>query len=202
MKKNSLLIRVTLGALLLVSIFAVAFTAGATAQSSLSEGTARRLIARVAGIELPTSAVKIRQISTLGSAAMVEADVTTAFRFARGDNGDWRVAEIRIGQDRWENVEVLTAALNTQRRALAQSELETMATALEALRRERGFYVVADSQSVLMDHLAPRYLQRIIRLDPWQHFYEYTGTRERFRLRSVGADGRPDTPDDVVISKG
>ena len=169
------------------------------AQSALSEREARRLIAQVAGSELPESAVRVTSISAFGSSATVEAEVTTAFRFARGEGGHWRVAEIRTGPQRWENVELLLAAVNEQKRARARAELETMATALRSFRRERGFYVVADSHAVLIDHLTPRYLPRIIRLDPWHRPYEYAGARDRFQLRSAGADGRAGTADDVIL---
>ncbi len=198
MKRESI-VRIVLACASFVLVLIGTLAYASAQQSALNEREARRLIAQVAGSELPESAVRVTSISALGSAATVEAEVTTTFRFARGEGGRWRVAEIRTGPNRWEDVELLTAALNEQKRARAQAELETMAAALQAFRRERGFYVVADSHAVLIDHLAPRYLPRIIRIDPWHRPYEYTGARDRFQLRSAGADGRAGTPDDVII---
>jgi hypothetical protein len=72
--------------------------------------------------------------------------------------------------------------------------------ALEAFRRERGFYVVATDSATLMDHLSPRYVKQIIRLDPWHNPYRYTGTTDSYTLASDGADGKPGTADDVTVS--
>ncbi|MBV9209939.1 MAG: type II secretion system protein GspG [Acidobacteria bacterium] len=152
------------------------------------------------GIELPSDAVRVKEVSSLGSSAVVVAQVETAFRFVKNDEGKWRVAEIRTGDNRWEDVELIARAVNSEKALRARAELETMATALESFRRERGFYVVADKQSVLVDQLNPRYLSHVIRTDPWHKPYLYEGTRERFTLRSTGLDGKENTPDDVVIS--
>jgi hypothetical protein len=126
------------------------------------------------------------------------AQVETAFRLIKGDNGKWRVAEIRTGDNRWEDIELLSRALNSEKAERARAELETLATALEAFRRERGFYVVAGEERVLEDHLNPRYLARIIRVDPWHQPYLYEGTRSSYTLRSAGPDGKEKTADDVV----
>lgn len=171
------------------------------AQSDLSASEARRLIARVAGSELPTSAVRVRSISSLGSSAVVEAQVETAFRFVRTDDGKWRVAEIRTGDNRWEDIDMLTRAVNQEKTERARAELETFATALEAFRRERGFYVEAANAVALVDQLNPLYLARIIRLDPWHRQYQYEGSRTQYTLRSYGLDGKPNTGDDVVLEK-
>jgi hypothetical protein len=172
----------------------------AQAAADLSPQEARRLIAHMAGIELPSSAVRVRDVSSLGSSAVVTAQVETAFRFTRGGDGKWRVAEIRTGDNRWEDVDMIARAVNAEKTERARAELETIGTALEAYRRERGFYVAADSEAALIDHLSPHYLARVIRVDPWHRPYQYEGTPERFTLRSTGVDGEVNTPDDVVVS--
>lgn len=171
------------------------------AADNLSPSEARRLIANLAGIQLPSNAVRVREVSAMGSSALVVAQVETAFRFEKGSNGKWRVAEIRTGDNRWEDVEQLVRAVNREKAERAQAEIETLATALEGFRRERGFYVVAKDESALLDHLNPRYLARIIRRDPWHKPYLYEGERDSYTLRSAGADGKENTPDDVVISR-
>jgi len=182
----------------LIVVFCAVFVANASADLSAKE--ARKLIARLAGIELPSDAVRVKEISAMGSSAVVVAQVETAFRFVRGDDGKWRVAELRTGDNRWEDVDMIVRAVNSEKVERARAELETVATALEAFRRERGFYVSADTEAALIDHLNPRYLGRIIRVDPWHNPYFYAGTRDHFTLRSGGADGKENTPDDVVVS--
>jgi len=90
-------------------------------------------------------------------------------------------------------------ALNEKKRTQARSEMETMAQALERYRQERGFYVVSDSQAVLIDHLNPQYLSKIIRIDPWNRPYKYDGQRDRFALHSLGSDGKDQTGDDIQL---
>jgi hypothetical protein len=172
----------------------------ARAAADLSPQEARRLIARMAGIELPSNAVRVREVSSLGSSAVVTAQVETAFRFARGEDGKWRVAEVRTGDNRWEDVDMIARAVNSEKAERARAELETIQTALESFRRERGFYVAAKDTSALVDQLNPGYLTRVIRVDPWHRPYRYEGTPDGFTLRSTGVDGEVNTPDDVVVS--
>lgn len=171
------------------------------AAGDLTPREARRVIARLAGIELPSDAVRIKSISPMGNTAVVVAQVETAFRLVN-DKDKWRVAEIRTGDRRWEDLDLLVRALNAEKTSRVRAELETIATALEAFRRERGFYVEAKTEAALIDFLSPRYLGRVIRLDAWHRPYEYEGSRESYVLRSLGPDGQPGTSDDVVLAKG
>jgi hypothetical protein len=130
----------------------------------------------------------------------VVAQVETAFRFDKGGDGKWRVAEIRTGDRRWEDVDMLVKALNVEKTARARAELESIATALESFRRERGSYPESKSEAALIDNLNPHYLARVIRIDPWHQPYEYEGTSASYVLRSAGPDEKSNTPDDVIIS--
>ena len=174
----------------------------ARAAGNLTPGEARRVIARMAGIQLPSDAVRVKDISTAGGSAVVVAEVETAFRFVKDDHDKWRVAEIRTGDRRWEDVDLLVKALNAEKTARARAELESIATALESYRREHGSYLEAKSEAKLVDQLNPRYLARIIRVDPWHQPYAYEGARSSFVLRSSGPDGKPNTIDDVTIAAG
>ena len=188
--------------LLLVITFGIALTAiNARAAGELTPKEARKVIARLAGIELPSDAVRVKSISSFGDAYVVVAQVETAFRVVKGDNDKWRVAEIRTGDRRWEDVDMLVRALNAEKTSRVHAELETIATALESYRREHGFYVEAKTEAALIDHLNPRYLARIIRVDPWHNAYEYEGTRTNFVLRSAGPDGKSNTADDLTVSR-
>ena len=188
--------------LLILAVFGVALTAMRTrAAGDLTPKEARKLIANLAGIQLPSDAVRVKEISTFGNSTVVVAQVETAFRVVQGDNGKWRVAEIRTGDRRWEDLDMLVRALNSEKTSRVRAELETIATALESFRRERGFYVEAKTEAALLDQLNPRYLARIIRVDPWHQPYEYEGTRTSFTLRSAGPDGKANTADDITLAR-
>jgi len=197
MSKRNVLI---FSAMVLVAVSALVITS-TRAAGDLTPKEARRLIARMAGIQLPSDAVRIKEVSAMGNSATVVAQVETAFHFDKGGDGKWRVAEIRTGDRRWENVDMLVKALNAEKTARARAELESIATALESFRRERGFYVEAKTEAALIDNLNPRYLSRVVRIDPWHRPYEYEGTLTSFVLRSDGPDEKPNTADDVTISR-
>jgi hypothetical protein len=197
---NKRIERVTLVTGLAAASLLLALVCGQAADE-LSASQARKLIATMAGSKLPTSAVRVRSVSVTGSSAIVEAQVETAFRFEQGGDGKWRVAEIRTGDDRWEDVGAIERAVNAEKAERARAELETLATALESFRRERGFYVVAEDERALEDHLNPRYLARVVRVDPWHKPYLYEGARDSYTLRSSGPDGKENTADDIVRTK-
>ncbi|HYV24068.1 MAG TPA: type II secretion system protein GspG [Pyrinomonadaceae bacterium] len=195
MSKRNLLV-VLLSAIFMTSI-AHTFAAG-----DLTPKEARKLIARMAGINLPSDAVRVKEVSAMGNSATVVAQVETAFRFDKGSDGKWRIAEIRTGDRRWEDVDLLVKALNEEKTSRARAELESIATALESYRREHGVYLEAKTEAALIDSLNPRYLRSIIRVDPWHQPYQYEGTRGSFVLRSSGPDEKANTADDVVVTKG
>ena len=197
MSKRTLLI-VFLAVLISAGGFFV--TIATRAAGDLTPKEARKLIARMAGIELPSDAVRVKEISVSGNSAVVVAQVETAFRLVKGDKDKWRIAEIRTGDRRWEDLDTLMHALNAEKTARARAELESIATALESFRRERGFYLESKSEAALIDNLNPRYLARVIRVDPWHQPYQYEGARTSFVLRSNGPDGKPDTADDVTVT--
>jgi len=197
-RRNTLII--SLLALMASGTLFVAASAGAA--GDLSPREARKLIARMAGIELPSDAVRVKDISVTGNTGVVVAQVETAFRVVKDDQGKWRVAEIRTGDRRWEDLDILMKALNVEKTARAHAELDLIATALESFRRERGSYLESKSEAALIDSLNPKYLARVIRVDPWHNPYEYEGERERFTLRSTGPDGKANTTDDVTLTGG
>jgi hypothetical protein len=199
MTKRSMLIVSLVAFVAAGSVFVVNHTRAA---GDLTPKEARMLIARMAGIQLPSDAVRVKEISTSGNSAVVTAQVETAFRLVKDDKGKWRIAEIRTGDRRWEDLDTLMRALNVEKTARARAELQSIATALESYRRERGSYLESKSAAALIDSLNPRYLARVIRVDPWHNPYEYEGERSSFVLRSDGPDGKPNTPDDVTLTNG
>jgi len=173
--------------------------------TELTNKRARCLVANLFGVALPSDDVRIKDISPFGlslgpeSSALVDALVRADFRLAYAANG-WQVMEFKSGMRDWVNVSGIPAALDQIKRSAANDELSTIAKALSEFHRERGYFVVSDKESVLIDHLSPRYLVRVIRVDPWHRPYQYDGQQDRYSLRSLGADGKPNTPDDIVVS--
>jgi hypothetical protein len=185
-----------IGLVLVTALGAVA--ARALRSGELSPGEARSLIAKMPGFDLSRDAVRVKEVNAVGNSAVVVAQVETAFRMERDGSGNWRVAEIRTGQNRWQNVDELARSLAEEKGIVAKSEMETMATAMEAYKRARGVYVTGDTVAVLMDHLQPRFMCRVIRIDPWHHPYVYNGNGSSYTLRSAGPDGELNSADDVV----
>lgn len=173
--------------------------------SALTVKRARCLVAELLGVTLPSDRVRISDLSTLElplgseSSALIESLIQVEFRLAP-DGKAWHVTEFRSGNREWTKVDMLLVALNEAKRAAAATDLTAIANALADFRRQRGAFVVSDKESVLIDHLNPQYLPRVIRLDPWHRAYQYDGEQDHFSLRSLGPDGKPNTPDDIVVS--
>jgi hypothetical protein len=159
------------------------------------------------GITVPSDAVRIQEIEPFPLPLATQPS-TTVIAWIRVDaravndskNG-WRIAEIRTGNRDWVNLDQLVAAVNQQKQVLAQAELQRIAEALESYRGDRGAYLVSDSHAALIDHLSPKYLREVIRVDPWHQPYKYAGQRDRFTLISTGPDGKEGTADDITRSR-
>jgi hypothetical protein len=139
-------------------------------------------------------------LSAMGSSALVEIEIDSTFELVR-ERGKWRVASARVGAESVREFDALLRALDAAKAERARGDLAALAAALEAYRRERGFYVVADTGVALVDQLNPRYTPLFIRFDPWHRPYEYEGAPRSFTLRSLGPDGKPGTADDVTVRK-
>jgi hypothetical protein len=173
--------------------------------TELTTKRARCLVANLFGVTLPSDDVRIKEIDPFGlnigseSSALVTALVRVDFRLARDASG-WHVSEFKSGTRNWVNIANLPAAIDEVKRTAASEDLSIIAKALGDYRRDRGYFVVSDKESVLIDHLSPHYLARVIRVDPWYRPYQYEGQQDRYSLRSLGPDGKPNTPDDVVLA--
>ncbi|HEX8188144.1 MAG TPA: type II secretion system protein GspG [Pyrinomonadaceae bacterium] len=140
----------------------------------------------------------IRQLSLMGSSAVAEVEVAGVFVLSKDARGRWRATGFEVGGETVRDLEALRPAVNARKAARAREDLAEMREALEAFRRERGFYVVGGDAVVLYDHLSPGYAKRVIRLDPWHNPYRYAGTAAAYTLASDGPDGKPGTADDVT----
>ena len=165
---------------------------------------ARCLLGNLLGLEVPSDALRIQTVAPMPIPMATQPSATVVVwvrvdaRLMKAQSG-WQVAELRTGNREWVKFEPLVAALNQEKQKRARAELDMIAAALEKFRSDRGFYVVSDKHATAIDYLSPRYLARVIRLDPWQHPYLYLGEREHFTLRSSGPDGKPDTTDDISL---
>ena len=69
------------------------------AKADLSAKQAKKLITRMAGVELPSSAVRVKRVtSPNNSTAEGMAEIQAIFRLAPNSGGYWRVVELRVGQ--------------------------------------------------------------------------------------------------------
>lgn len=143
----------------------------------------------------------INAINAMGSSVVAEVSVEASFRLGKDAQGKWLVSEALIGGESSGDLAQRLQTINAQKAERARADLGVVRTALEDFRRERGFYVVAEDSVVLMDHLSPRYIKRIIRLDPWHNPYRYAGMNAGYTLNSDGPDGKSGTADDVTVKQ-
>ncbi|HEX8150706.1 MAG TPA: type II secretion system protein GspG [Pyrinomonadaceae bacterium] len=143
----------------------------------------------------------VKQLSLMGSSAVAEVEVAASFILSKDARGRWRVTGVEVGGETARDLEALRLAVDVRKAARAREDLAEMREALEAFRRERGFYVVGEDAVVLYDHLSPRYAKRVIRLDPWHNPYRYAGTTAAYTLASDGPDGKRGTADDVTLNR-
>lgn len=166
---------------------------------------ARCLLGGLLGVEVPSDSVRIQEVSPFAiplatqPSAIVTAWIRVDARLVKGSKG-WQVEELRTGRREWVRLESLVTALDEEKQQKALTDLESIARALELFRGERGHYIVSDKHTVAIDHLNPRYLPQVIRVDPWHKSYKYEGQSDRFILRSSGPDGKDDTADDIKLA--
>lgn len=167
----------------------------------------RCLLGNLFGIAVPSDAIRIQEIAPfvlpLASqpSATVVAWIRVDARAVNDSKSGWRIGQLRTGSRDWINLDQLVAAVNQEKQSRAQTDLQRIAEALEKYRGDRGAYIVSDSHAILIDHLSPKYLLEVIRLDPWHQPYKYAGQRDTFTLSSTGPDGKEGTPDDIARTK-
>jgi hypothetical protein len=166
---------------------------------------ARCLLGSLLGIEVPSDALRIQAVAPLAIPLAPQPSATVVAwikvdALLENSNTGWQVGALRTGTHDWISLAPIVAAVNGAKQTKARAELETIAKALEKFRDARGFYVVSDKHAVVIDHLNPRYLAQVIRVDPWQQPYKYQGEHDHFTLSSDGPDGKEDTADDIKLS--
>jgi hypothetical protein len=187
-------------ALILIALMLSLIGVAAIARE-LGAREAREKIAQALGLDKPDN-VHIKTISRTGSDAIVVAQFDAAFRFTSDKDGKWQAAEVRTGDRKWESIELIQTAIQKEKTLRTSADLRTLATALEAYRRDTGSYVQAGTCSALLDNLSPKYLGSVIRLDAWSREFDYKGATGGYRLASLGPDGKAGTGDDIVFENG
>ncbi len=171
------------------------------AKGDLTAKQAREMLRKLGGAELKSEQVRIKTVSNgVGGNAIVEATIDTAVRFKQ-EKGEWRVADIRLGDQHWESVELITEAVRREKMRRTQVLLQKIADALEAYKKDQGRYVVTTDFTQLLDQLAPRYLPVTIRFDLWEQPLAYRSMGNEYRLNSAGPDLKHDTGDDLIVEK-
>ncbi|MFN7930958.1 MAG: hypothetical protein U0Y68_24135 [Blastocatellia bacterium] len=184
-----------LGVLVLGSLLALG------AKGDLSPKQARDLLRHLGGAELPPEQVRIKTISNgVGGNAIAEATIETAVRFKQ-EKGEWQVADIRLGDQHWESVELIAEALRREKTRRTEVMLQKVVEALDAYKKEQGRYVTATDFNQLLEQLAPRYLPVTVRFDLWEQPLRYRSVSSGYRLSSAGPDLKPDTSDDLIVEK-
>jgi hypothetical protein len=164
---------------------------------------ARELLQNIAGANLPKDQVQIKKISSgsTGSEAIVEAQIETAFRLTK-EKGEWRIAEVRLGDRQWESFELIEEAVRREKIRRTSALLKQLADGVEAYRKDRGQAPDTDDIARLLDYLSPRYLSPPLRFDLWGKQFEYRGGGGSYRLISAGPDRKSGTSDDLVVEDG
>ena len=97
-----------------------------------------------------------------------------------------------------------TAGCSDQRKetATAQTQLSSLATAIEAYESDNGIYppnlksLGGNPPSVASYVKAQEWL-----LDPWNTLYSYSASSNGYDLRSAGPDRKIGSPDDITLKK-
>jgi hypothetical protein len=172
----------------------------AGAAKSLSPKEAREAIASIPGLEIDPKLVRIKSIDAGSGGAIVEVQFETAFRLEK--KKDWVAAEVRLGNGKWEDLELVVTAVRNEKIKRTRDRLQTLATAIDAYYREKSYYPRARDMVELTDLLAPKYINTVIRDDLWLRYLQYSSDGKSYRIQSLGPDGKPDTNDEITLEDG
>jgi hypothetical protein len=193
--------------ILLAIVVTLAFVSGVIAArpspaAPLGAKEARDLIRNLSGLPTDPDQVRIKKISPgIGDSAVVEAELETAFRFVRQGH-EWSVAEVRIADRHWDSIELIQSAITREKVERTQKIMHELSSALDAYRKARSHFPVAENISLVFDELIPTYLSPPPRVDLWGMPFAYRGTEGGYRLSSDGPDRKPNTPDDLIVERG
>ncbi len=151
------------------------------------------------GLSLDKKQVEILSAEESGDTILAQVRVTTAVRLVRNE-GKWELAEIRLGDRRWEKADHILTLLDEQRLETTRGRLRQLRQAMESHLESEGTVPQVETFTALVDVLYPAFLKKAVRLDAWSNpfIYEVTSA-DQYGLRSSGADGVDGTMDDISM---
>ncbi len=150
-------------------------------------------------LKLKATELEILETRESGNSLVAEVKVKTALKFVK-ENGRWELTEVRLADRHWEKISHILALLNEKRTQTTMKSLEDMAEAIRLYQVEQGYVPQATDFRALIDLLAPRFLNSVIRLDAWSNPFLYSSySSSGYKLSSAGADGAEGSRDDIVF---
>lgn len=198
--KEKMRLRITRMIIPALALSLVSIGVALAAADALGVRQARDVLRKIAGANLGSDQVRIKNISSgVGSGGViVVAQIETAFRMVQ-DGRDWKVADVRLGDRQWESFELIEEAVRREKERRTTAIMKKIEEAIDSYRRDRGVYMDADDIGELLDYISPAYLSAPARFDLWGEQFEFKASRDRYRLVSRGADRRKDTADDLIV---
>lgn len=166
----------------------------------LGSREARTAIASLPEFKFDPSRVKIRKVTPGYSGEIVEAEISATFRIEKRD-GKWQAADIRLGDQHWEDLELINTAIRNEKILRTRDRLNALTDAIARYKKEHSYYPRANDISQLTDLLAPRYMNQIYREDLWHRPLLYLPTSDGYSITSAGPDGQFGNEDDLKVDK-
>jgi len=181
-------------------VLIAAFLASGCGGARLSHNEIRKQVAELGTSTLIPQAVSVRRIvGGSGNRLIAETTVELAFQFERDTPGSpWHISSVRLGDQNWISVSELIAAINETRRKETVAALRKLDAGVKAYQQRNGIPPSASTITALSDVLHPQYMTDLVLDDAWGHPLEIESVGSNFRFRSVGADGRRGTSDDIM----
>jgi hypothetical protein len=165
----------------------------------MNKKTAHRVIVDSPADIFDREDVDIRSASQTGTdRALVEAELRAGFALEKID-GEWVIAEVRLGKRPWERLEDILSALERVKAEHTKAILESVMGAVDRYREAKGALPEFADYVALTDALCPAFMTPLIRLDAWRNPLFAQRTGNRVRLRSSGPDGRLGNADDLEV---
>jgi hypothetical protein len=170
----------------------------------VSARTARSQIAELGGSELVPADVDVERIVTqTGNRMIAEATIKMAFQFERGQNEEWQIVAVRLGDRQWLDVVTLLEALESQRVDSTEQAMQQLLEGVDAFRlANSGALPEIGPNGNLSDVLHPLFMSELIRTDGWGGAIRYELEGGSYRLRAPGPDGEIGGLDDIVVRPG
>jgi hypothetical protein len=186
----------------LVNIFWLSIVVLALASpESLSPKEARKAIANIPGFQFDQDLIRIKSIDppkNVGrGGAIVDTEISVAFRVEKKES--WQVAEVRLGNGQWEDIEIITTAVKNEKIKRTQERLNKFSLALEKFHKEKGYYPQVKDIVALTDVLVPDYINPSFRTDFWSNYLLYSSDGKTYELESLGADKKANSGDEIKI---